>query len=318
MAGIVVFGDTHDMTLELLTIGKTLAQSMQTTLHAIMQGQVADAGELIGCGADQVLVLPQLSDNKTPADILPGIAAALKEQDADVILMSSTLRGRELAARLASRLNAGLCTECIRMELKPGTDRLRMERLMFGGAAIQEVECIGRPQMATIPPRTYDKAMPEPDRTGDIRELSPAAPSAIRVVEQKPRSREAGDITQSRVIVCAGRGIENQEDMAMLKELADILGAEIAGTRPITEEMHWLPDSHCIGLSGKHVKPELYIGIGISGQVQHVCGIRDAKVICAVNKDENAPIFGAADHGIQGDLYQVLPLLIREFKQILG
>ncbi|MCX5833198.1 MAG: electron transfer flavoprotein subunit alpha/FixB family protein, partial [Deltaproteobacteria bacterium] len=113
----------------------------------------------------------------------------------------------------------------------------------------------------------------------------------------------------------AGRGFDKKEDLALVKQLADALGGEVGCTRPISEELHWLPEELCIGLSGISIKPELYIGLGVSGQIQHMTGIRGARVIGAVNKDENAPIFGAADLGIVGNLYDVVPKLIEELKK---
>jgi electron transfer flavoprotein alpha subunit len=111
--------------------------------------------------------------------------------------------------------------------------------------------------------------------------------------------------------------VEKKEDIGLVKELADVLGGEVACSRPIAEELHWLPEEVYLGISGKKVKPDLYVGVGISGQIQHVTGIRDSKVIFAINRDENAPIFEAADYGIVGDLYQVVPKLVEELKSAL-
>ena len=125
------------------------------------------------------------------------------------------------------------------------------------------------------------------------------------------------DLAQAKIIVCVGRGVEKPEDIKLARELADVLGGEVGCSRPIAEELNWLPEEFYLGISGKKVKPELYIGLGVSGQIQHVTGIRDSKVIFAVNRDENAPIFEAADYGIVGDLYQVVPKLIEELKLAL-
>ncbi|MGI6434541.1 MAG: electron transfer flavoprotein subunit alpha/FixB family protein [Syntrophomonadaceae bacterium] len=318
MAGIFVMADNRELTLEMMNAGLMLAAKLQTGLIVLTQGETADAQELIKHGADEVILIPALGEGQLLGDYVASIAAEIEAADADVFLLSATFQGRELAARLAARLQTGLCTECIGFEVDSVSGRLLMERLMFGGAALQQVECAARPQMATIPPRAFEPAPVMEGKQGRIKALEAIPPSSIKVLERKASQREAGDITQARVIVCAGRGVERQEDMAMVKELADLLGAEIACTRPLAEEMHWLPESCCIGLSGKQVKPDLYIGIGVSGQVQHVCGLRDARVICSINKDENALIFQSSDYGIEGDLYQVLPLLIQEIKQILG
>ncbi|MEW6490687.1 MAG: electron transfer flavoprotein subunit alpha/FixB family protein, partial [Thermodesulfobacteriota bacterium] len=152
-------------------------------------------------------------------------------------------------------------------------------------------------------------------RTGQVRELPHLQPSPVRVVERRVRERETRDLADARVVVAVGRGFAAEDDLGLARELAEVLGGEIGCTRPLSEEMHWLPDQACIGLSGVQVKPELYLGIGISGQIQHLTGARGAKVIAAVNQDENAPIFGAADLGIVGDLYQVLPALVREMRK---
>lgn len=318
MAGIFILADNRELTLELMNAGLSLAAQLRTGLTVLAQGETADARELIEHGADEVILIPALAEGQPLGDYVAGIAEEAKAADADVFFLSATFQGRELAARLAARLETGLCTECIAFEADPASGRLLMERLMFGGAALQQVECTTRPQMATIPPRSFDPAPLMEGKEGRIKTLNAAAPSPVRILERKAGQREAGDIAGAKVIVCAGRGVERREDMAMLEELASLLGAEVACTRPLAEEMHWLPESRCIGLSGKQVKPDLYIGIGVSGQVQHVCGLRDARVICSINKDENALIFQSSDYGIEGDLYQVLPLLIQELKQILA
>ena len=125
------------------------------------------------------------------------------------------------------------------------------------------------------------------------------------------------DITEAKIVVCVGRGVEKKEDVELARELARVLGGEVGCSRPVAEELHWLPEEVYLGISGKKIKPDLYVGVGVSGQIQHVTGIRDTKVIFAINKDENAPIFDAADYGIVGDLYQVVPKLIQELKSAL-
>jgi electron transfer flavoprotein alpha subunit len=213
-----------------------------------------------------------------------------------------------MAARIAARLDVGLCSSCIALNFDEDSKSLVMERLAYGGVAVQKVICAARPAMASIPPRTFEKAVPDEGRQGQIRELPAPAPSAAKILERKVKERAAKDISEARAVVCVGRGIDKKEDLALARQLADVLGGEIGCTRPIAEEFHWLPEEVCIGLSGIQVKPDIYLGIGVSGQVQHVTGIRNARVIAAVNKDENAPIFKVADFGIIGDLYDVVLL----------
>jgi electron transfer flavoprotein alpha subunit len=148
-----------------------------------------------------------------------------------------------------------------------------------------------------------------------IREL-PAPPlSVIRVLERKARVRESKDIRDAQVVVAVGRGVEKKEDIEMIRKLAEVLGGEIGCTRPISEELHWLSEEVCIGISAIQIKPQFYIGVGVSGQIQHVVGFKDAKVVCAINRDENAPIFEVSNYGIVGDLYDVVPRLIEALKE---
>jgi electron transfer flavoprotein alpha subunit len=139
----------------------------------------------------------------------------------------------------------------------------------------------------------------------------------VTVVKRTAKVREAVDVTEAKIIVCVGRGVEKQEDVKLARDLAEVLEGVVGCSRPIAEELRWLPEDVYLGISGKKVKPDLYIGVGVSGQIQHVTGIRDSKVIFAINRDENAPIFEASDYGIVGDLYQVVPLLIEELKTAL-
>jgi len=224
--------------------------------------------------------------------------------------------GKEMAARIAAQLDTGLCSECNHLEIdKDG--QLIMERMVFGGSGIQTLYCSSRPQMATIPVRTYEPASPCSDREGAVRKLAAPVPSGVTVIEKRGKDNVERDIRNARVIVCAGRGLEEEPDLDMLKELAGILGGEVACTRPISEEKHWMGEEACIGLSAQEVKPDLYIGVGVSGQIQHLVGFRESGIICAINSDEKAPIFQSADYGIQGDLYQVLPMLMDELKNNL-
>lgn len=315
MAGVWILAENREQTLELLNIGRDLASKMGTKLAAFLWQDRELAEEYISHGADEVMLLPSLPEDQPLDAYIPVIAEKAQKEDPDIFLVSATMRGKEMAACIATRLNTGLCSDCIALNLNDESKTLEMERLAFGGAAVQKVTCSTRPVMATMPLRMFEPAEKQDGRKGEIKDLPAPPPSSVNVLERKPKEREAKDITEANIVVCVGRGIEKEEDMALARELADVLGGEIGCTRPISEEMHWLPEELCIGLSGVHVKPELYIGLGVSGQVQHVTGIRDAKVICAINKDENAPIFDAADYGVTGDLYDVVPKLIEEFKK---
>ena len=315
MSGVWIISENRGQSMELLNIGRQLADKMGMRVAALLYQDREHVEDYINHGADEVMLLPPLSSEHPPESYIPVIIEEARKGEPDLILLPATPRGKNMAALIAARLNVGLVSSCTVIDFDKGSKTLVMERLAYGGAAVQKVICSTRPAMATIPPRTYDTAMPETGRQGHVRELPSPSPSAIKVIERKVKEREVKDISEARVVVCVGRGIEKEEDLAIARQLADVLGGAIGCTRPIAEEFHWLPEELCIGLSGVQVKPDLYLGVGVSGQVQHVTGIRNAKVVAAVNKDENAPIFKAADFGIIGDLYDVVPKLISELKK---
>jgi electron transfer flavoprotein alpha subunit len=315
MAGFWIIAETREQAFELLGAGRSLAPDMGTALTAIVRKEAGPPEDYIARGADEVFLLPELPPDQPFGAHLPVIEQEAKTASPDVILFISSARGKEMAARLAARLGAGLCSGCTALAFDKGSGSIRMERLAYGGAAIQKLIASTKPVIVAVPPRSFEPAQVVDGRQGKTRELPSPPPSAVRIIEKKPKEKVAKDITEARVIVCAGRGFDKKEDLALARELADALGGELGATRPLTEEMHWLPADLCIGLSGVQVKPELYVGLGVSGQIQHMTGVRGAKVVCAVNRDENAPIFALSDFGIVGSLYEVVPKIIEELKK---
>jgi len=316
MAGILIFAETPEHTLELLNAGGNIARDMGTKLVAFaLKNEFAQ--DYIRHGADEVLLLQPAAQDQPLESYVPVLAQVAREEDPDVFLVGATQRGKEIGARLAAQLNAGLCSGCIGLELDKAKNLLQMDRLLYGGLAVQKVVCTARPQMATIAPRVFEPAPVAEGKEGKVREISVEPSSPVTVISRTAKPREAVDITEAKIVVCAGRGFEKQEDLKLARELADVLGGEVGCSRPIAEELRWLPEDLYLGISGKKIKPDLYIGVGVSGQVQHVTGIRDSKIIFAINRDENAPIFEASDYGIVGDLYQVVPVLIEELKKAL-
>ncbi|MFA5181145.1 MAG: electron transfer flavoprotein subunit alpha/FixB family protein [Syntrophales bacterium] len=317
MQGIWIFAERKDLALELLTIAGGLASQPGVKVTAVVPDQGDQADIYIAGGADELVLLSPLGEDMSLDAWIPVIAAEAKEADPDIFLIAATARGKDFAARLAARLDTGLCSNCIDMRREEdGT--IVMERLAYGGAAVQRVSCETRPVMATIPPRTFSPSPADHARSGAIRTLPLPPSTPVRVIARKTKERSSQDITEAKTVICVGRGMEKEEDINIARQLAELVGGEIGCTRPISEELHWLPDDLCIGLSGVQVKPDLYLALGVSGQIQHVTGIRGARVICAVNRDENAPIFQAADLGIVGDLRDVTPKLMEELKKATG
>ncbi len=315
MAGVWIIAESREQAMELIGAGRSLTPDMGATLTAVVGRAAGPADGWISRGADEVLLLAELARGEPFGANLPVIEQEVRTGAPDIILFSAAARGKEMAARLAARLHCGLCSSCTALSFDKGAGTFVMERLAYGGAAIQKLHSAAKPVIVTVPPRSFAAAQPLDGRKGTTRELPSPPPSAVKIIARKPKEKVAKDITEARVIVSAGRGFDKKEDLALARQLADVLGGELGATRPLTEELHWLPEDLCIGLSGVQVKPELYIGLGVSGQVQHMTGVRGAKVVCAVNRDENAPIFPLCDFGIVGNLYDVVPKLIEEMKK---
>jgi electron transfer flavoprotein alpha subunit len=227
-----------------------------------------------------------------------------------VVLVGGTLRGKHLAAHVAAVLKAGLTTDARALAVVDG--KLATQRILYAGLAVCE-EGVELPAVATIPQRTF-LAPSAAAQAGTVETLDVQADIRIMVLSTIPMDSEGVDITAATKLVSVGRGFGKKEDLALARDLAGALKAELACTRGVAEDEHWLPIERYIGISGQTVKPELYLAVGLSGQVQHMVGCRESKVIVAVNSDERAPIFEAADYGIVGDLYQVLPLLTAALK----
>jgi Electron transfer flavoprotein, alpha subunit len=315
MAGVWILAEYVEQSKELLNVGRELAGQVGVELAA-WTWNPDWADECLAHGADEVFLLPPLGLDQGLDAYIPIIAEKAKAISPEIILVSSTLKGKELAARLAGRLDAGMASECQGLRWDGEKNSLLAERLLYGGAGVQTISCLGRPQIATVPPRTYESAPRSEAKSGRLTEISEPPSSQVAILERKAREHQAQDITRARAVVCVGRGMENKPDLEKARELAGLIGGEVGCTRPIAEELHWMPEDTCIGLSGKIIKPDLYIGLGVSGQIQHLIGTRDARVVCAVNTDENAPIFAGADYGIVGDLNEILPMLLEEIRAV--
>jgi len=224
---------------------------------------------------------------------------------ASVLLVGGTLRGKHIASYVAAKLNAGMTTDAKALRIEDG--KLQTTRVLYAGLAVCEEE-VTLPAVATIRPRTF--LPPATAATAETIETA-AVETDIRITvdEVVSTSAEGIDITAANKLVAVGRGFRKKEDLKLAEDLGGVLKAELACTRGVAEDDHWLPIERYIGISGQTVKPELYVAVGLSGQVQHMVGCRESKVIVAGNNDERSPIFEAADYGIVGDLYEVLPLL---------
>jgi len=257
---------------------------------------------LVSLGADKAVVM---QGNSWVEGLAEAIYSQVNEAHGSVLLVGGTLRGKHVASYVSAKLNAGMTTDAKTLRTEGG--KLIAARVLYAGLAVCEEE-VALPAVATIRARTF--VAPSTAATaGAIETVAVVGEPRVTVDKVTPASRSGVDITAATKLVSAGRAFRKQEDLKIADDLASALKAEIACTRGIAEDEHWLPIERYVGISGQTVKPDLYLAVGLSGQVQHIVGCRESKVIVAVNNDERAPIFEAADYGVVGDLYEVLPLL---------
>jgi electron transfer flavoprotein alpha subunit len=212
-------------------------------------------------------------------------------------------------------LNAGLSVDSKSLSIKGGN--VVSERIVYSGNGVAVERFTSKPAIVTVPAKTYDPLPADPSRTGEIvtKEIAPKAYGS-KIIKVEKMASEGANVEDAQIIVSCGRGFKNKGDIKMIEDLANALkGYTLGCSRPIAADLKWLSEDHWIGLSGHKVKPKLYVACGISGQIQHVAGMRDSGIIVAINKDANAPIFKVADYGIVGDLYQVIPKLVDAIKK---
>ncbi len=302
MAGIFIFSEDSALAKQLLTPALELKKSLAQPVTALALSE-AEAKELAALGADKAVVLQ--SANKWVEGFAEAIYSQVSIGGASVLLVGGTLRGKHVAAYVAAKLNAGMTTDAKTLQIENG--KLLTSRVLYAGLALCEEE-VALPAVVTIRARTF-LAPAAAATAGTVETVTVEGDSRVTVNDVTSTTTEGVDITAANKLVSVGRGFRKKEDLKLAEDLATALKAELACSRGVAEDEHWLPIERYIGISGQTVKPDLYLATGLSGQVQHMVGCRESKVIVAVNSDERAPIFEAADYGIVGDLYEVLPLL---------
>ncbi|MDA4122281.1 MAG: electron transfer flavoprotein subunit alpha/FixB family protein [Thaumarchaeota archaeon] len=257
---------------------------------------------------------PSPSNFEAVADAIVEVA---KREGAQVVLLGATRLGRQVAARIAVKTSQGVLSDVrdLRVESSGGAAAmLTGVRPVFAGKFNAKVASV-LPCVATIPSGAYapqgaSASSTQPPATVEIA-MGPKAPERVKHIETRPKPKNTVDLKSAEVIVSAGRGFKNKEDLVLVENLAEALGGVVGASRPLSSDLGWLGEERHIGLTGIYVRPSLYIAVGISGQLQHVAGIKDSKIIVAINKDKQAPIFQVADYGIVGDLYLVVPALLK-------
>ncbi len=324
LCGEIDQGQLTPITLELLGIGRKLADELGEELSLLLMGNKIGglAQEAIAYGADKVYIAdnPLLATYNSDAYTL--VTANLSRRiRPSILLLGQTDIGRDLAPRLAARLQGGLATDCLELTIDPLTKSLVATRPVFGGNALARVVSrSARPQMATIQSHAMPSAKRDDSRQGQVIMVEdPIDPSAVKVkvIERVEEEAEGVKLEEAGIVVSGGRGIGGAQNFQIIWELARLLGGAVGATRAACEE-GWIPVTHQVGKTGKVVSPKLYIAVAISGAMQHIAGCSGAKCIVAINRDPEANIFRIARLGVVGDYRKVLPALMEKAKELLA
>ncbi|OPX94712.1 MAG: Acryloyl-CoA reductase electron transfer subunit beta [Pelotomaculum sp. PtaB.Bin104] len=298
MAGIYIYSDKKDLAAELAGFAKGTGKEA-----IVLTFDEKAAEELKDIGASKVYVLK--GDSPLAENYGKAIADLLVKEGAEMFIAGATVRGRDLAARVAGYLDCAMVSDVSALNYIGG--KLLTERMMYGGAVVQS-EVLEGLCVVTVSAGKFEAV----SGSAEIEEISIPADNRVSLIETAPIVKQGADLQTAEKVVCVGMAMDKEGDLQMARDLAEAIGAEIGCTRGIAEERHWLPVESYIGISGAIIKPKLYISMGVSGQIQHVFGIRDSQTIVAIDTNEKAPIFKAADYGVVGDMYEVVPLLIKE------
>ena len=327
--GVVIVGELSDgslapITTELLGIGRKLADELGQELSALFIGNGIGeaANEAIFFGADKVYVIDKpLFQDYLPDSYVGAVAKFVQQIEPELLLLGHTSLGKDLAPRLAFRLETGLTQDCVELVIDQETKLLQKTKPVYGGNALAIYVCEeGRPQMATIRPKAMEPSKRDASRKGEVIPFAPELDeTAIRgkVISKRQEEIAGIKLEEANVVVCGGRGIGGAEPFKQLEDLARMLNGAVGATRPPCDAK-WCPAHYQVGLTGKLVSPSLYIGIALSGSSQHQAGILGSKTIVAINKDPEANIFGIAHYGVVGEYEKILPAFVEKCQELLS
>jgi electron transfer flavoprotein alpha subunit len=322
---ILIVGEAQDgalrkTSLEVLTAGRGLAEKTGGELAGVLVGAGLDAaaGSWAAHGVDVKQIDDAAYETYSSEGYTEALAKLVQEQGFDIVLMADTSMARDVAPALAVRTDAALATDVVQMDV--GDDGyLRVVHPIFTGKVNAEFVLQNKSvQVASVRPHTYPAAT-ENGSSGSIDKLAYRVEKAPRAVVREVVATSTGQIalTEADTVVSGGRSLKSEENFGLIEQLADVLGGAVGASRAAVDA-GYQPHSRQVGQTGKVVNPTLYVACGISGAIQHLVGMRTSKVIVAINKDANAPIFQNADYGIVGDLFEVVPILTEECKALLG
>ncbi len=312
-------GEFRKITYEVVSEGRRLADKLGQQLTAVVLGSgiKEKASELAQYGADKIVVADDPKLATYTADAYVSVLAQLVEADTpEIIILGASTQGKDLAPRLAARLNVAMAQDCTAFDIEDG--KLVATRPIFTGKAYAKVTFQdSTPNIVTARPNVMPINQPDAGRSAEVVDAQFSIDDAqlkTKVVEVIKDESGRIDLTEADKIVSGGRGMKNAENFKILEELADVIGAAVGASRAAVDA-GWRPQTDQVGQTGKVVSPNLYIACGISGAIQHLAGMGTSKVIVAINKDPEAPIFQKADYGVVDDLFKVVPALTKEVKK---
>ncbi|MEH7344053.1 electron transfer flavoprotein subunit alpha/FixB family protein [Bacillus sp. JJ1532] len=325
--GVWVFIEVNEraiegVSLELLGAGRRLADKLEVPLSGVLLGHHIKelCPEVISYGADQVYMIdnPVLRDYRTES-YMKGVMLLAEKYKPEIFLYGATSNGKDLASAVATDLSTGLTADTTMLDADLETRLLEASRPAFGGNIMATILCKKhRPQMATVRPKVMKALDKDDSREGKVIE------EEISLSEEEMRTKVleiVKDVTKkvrladAHVVVAGGKGMGDPKGFQLIHELAETIGASVGGTRDVVEA-GWLPHEQQVGQTGETITPKIYFAIGISGAIQHIVGMKNSEFIIAINKDPNAPIFDVATYGIVGDALEIVPKLIKQFKEL--
>ncbi len=304
-------GSFKKAAFEAVTYGYKTAQVLGTECIALCLGEASNAGELGKYGASKVLSVADASLNSFDSQAYTNvIAQAAEANGANVVVLMHSSTGKGLVGRLAAKLNAGSAPGVNQIPTNDGA--FRVKKNVFSGKAIAEVEIKSAIKVVSVMGNSF-----QPEAVGgdiSVESFSADVPASRVTVKSVDKVQGSVPLPEAEVVVSAGRGMKGPENWGIIEELAELIGAATACSRPVADT-HWRPHHEHVGQTGVAIRPNLYFAIGISGAIQHLAGVNSSKVIVVINKDPEAPFFKAADYGVCADLFDVVPRLIESFKK---
>ncbi len=325
MGNVLIFAEHQDgkvkkSAFELVSKGAELASQIGGQVEAVLVGNISEAAtqELAQYGAKKIYILENAAFEKyNTLAYVKGLADLVKQLQPEILIASASAAGKDFFPRLAARLDTGLASDSVALNID--TDgKLVATHPIYSGKALADIKIPNsKPQMALVRANSLGVGNVQSGAQAEVMKITADVGELKAVMKELVKGASSkADLTEAEIIVSGGRAMKAAENFKILQELADVIGATVGASRAAVDS-GYAPHDMQVGQTGKVVNPKLYVACGISGAIQHLAGMRTSKVIVAINKDPEAPIFTKADYGIVGDLFQVVPVLTQEFKKLL-